>query len=101
MGARGVNDAGESPRRRARRPLGQRDRRAQIRGRRGDIVERRLDRVLRRHGDYGAERERSGVTPMEASDQLGLGIAPEQLAVKGDERLGARLPGKAEPIESC
>ena len=63
-------------------------------------MERRLDRVLRRHGDHWFERERAGVTPLEAGNQLGLGIAPSDSRSKAMSALGARLPGKVEPIES-
>ena len=39
-------------------------------------MERRLDRVQHRHGAPWFERERVGVTPLEAGNQLGRGIAP-------------------------
>ena len=58
-----------------------------------------LDRVLLRHGYHRSELERSGVPSLETGDQLCLGMAPEQLVVKGDERICSRLlGGMVEPI---
>ena len=103
-GARCVDDVCEYPPHSARRPLRHRDRHAETRARRGDGVkerplERRLDRVLLRHGCHRSELERSGVPPLEVGEQLCLGLAPDQLLVKGDDRICSRLLGSVEPIE--
>ena len=54
--------------------------------RRGDEAERSLDphfdRVLLRHGYYWSELERPGVPPLEAGDQLCLGVTSEKLLVE-------------------
>ena len=45
-------------------------------------MEQRLDRVLRRHGDPWFERERVGVTPLEAGNQLDRGAVPSYSRAK-------------------
>ena len=63
------------------------------------LIERRLYRVLVRHGYYRSELERVGVPPLEAGNQLRFCMSPEQLLVEGDERIRSPLRGKDEPIE--
>ena len=102
-GARCVDDLCKYPPHSARRPLRHHDRHAETRARRGDAAPRHLDRradpVLLRHGYHRSELERSGGPPLEAGEQLCFGLAPEQLLVKGDDRICSRLLGSVEPIE--
>ena len=96
-GARCVDDLCEYPPHSARRPLRQRDRHAETRGRQGGAAQRHLDRradpVLLRHGYHRSELERSGVPPLKTGDELCLSMAPKQLLVKGDDRICSRLLG--------
>ena len=99
-----VEDDCEYPRRGARRPLRHCDRHAEARVRRGNGVSERplnrhLDPVLLRHGCHWPELERPYVPPLEAGDQLCLGMASEQLVVKGDESFCSPLQDSIEPIE--
>ena len=63
------------------------------------LIDRRLYRVLLRHGCYRPELERAGVPPPEAGNQLRFCMSPEQLLVEGDERIRSPLRGKVEPVE--
>ncbi len=62
-------------------------------------LNRHLDPVLLRHGCHWPELERPYVPPLEAGDQLCLGMASEQLVVKGDESFCSPLQDSIEPIE--